>query len=67
MSRPRFSALMERYPRATRREEIVADIGSKDLVDNPAYEDTCAIRMSYALLKAGVMLPGARMKAKDDR
>jgi hypothetical protein len=64
MSRPRFSTLMGRYPRATRREELFADIGWRDLINNPAYEDTCAIRMSYALLKAGVMLPGARMKAK---
>lgn len=32
-----------------------------DLIDNKAYNDTCAIRMSYGLLMAGVSLPGARL------
>ncbi len=64
MTRPNFDALKRVYPRTTDREKLFADIGWNDLVSNPAYWDTCAIRMSYGLLLAGVHLPGARMKAK---
>lgn len=64
MSRPSFKNLKLNYPDASQRESLFAEIGWDDLIPNPAYRDTCAIRMSDALLKAGVMLPGARMKAK---
>ena len=64
MIRPRFSALKWSFPRTADRETLFADLGWNDLVSNPAYLDTCAIRMSYGLLLAGVALPGARMKAK---
>lgn len=64
MSRPPFDAVLKAYPRHTERAPLFADIGWSDLTNNPAYWDTCAVRMSYALLNAGVTLPGARMKAK---
>ncbi|MGF6274458.1 hypothetical protein ABIB38_002840 [Massilia sp. UYP11] len=62
--RPPLLSVMMHYPRRTTREHLYADIGWNDLIDNKAYNDTCAIRMSYGLLMAGVSLPGARMKAK---
>jgi hypothetical protein len=65
MMRPPFSVLMAAYPRFVDRAPLFADIGWTDLVNDKAYWDTCAIRMSYALLHAGVALPGARMKAND--
>lgn len=64
MIKPTFWALYMHFPRTTTREELFASIGWNDLVNSPAYWDTCAIRMSDALLNAGVHLPGARMKAK---
>ncbi|QYG01512.1 MULTISPECIES: T6SS effector amidase Tae4 family protein [Massilia] len=62
--RPPLLTVMMHYPNRVKREDLYADIGWNDLIDNKAYNDTCAIRMSYSLLMAGVSLPGARMKAK---
>lgn len=39
------------------------NLGWSDLVDNPAWRNTCAIRMSLALLDCGVNIPG-RIKIK---
>jgi hypothetical protein len=61
--RPFFSILNANYPRSEPREKLFARIGWSDLVANQSYKDTCAIRMSVALLSSGVILPGARMKA----
>jgi len=62
--KPPFHQLRQLYPRKESREALFADIGWSDLDANPAYWDTCAIRMSTGLLRAGVDLPGARMRAK---
>lgn len=62
--KPAYQVLRQFYPRTDSREALFADIGWDDLVKDPAYWDTCAIRMSTGLLRAGVMLPGARMQAK---
>ena len=62
--KPSYQLLRQHYPRKERREALFADIGWNDLVEDPAYWDTCAIRMSTGLLRAGVTLPGARMQAK---
>jgi hypothetical protein len=62
--KPDYQVLRQHYPRKDSREALFADIGWNDLVGNPAYWDTCAIRMSTGLLRAGVTLPGARMLAK---
>jgi hypothetical protein len=61
--KPPYHVLRENYPRKDSRELLFADIGWSDLTNNPAYWDTCAIRMSTALLRTGVTLPGARMQA----
>lgn len=61
--KPSYQVLRQVYPRKDSREALFADIGWSDLTDNPAYLDTCAIRMSTGLLRAGVILPGARMQA----
>lgn len=45
------------------REELFQTIGWGDLVGNSAYADTCAVRMSYALIRCGYRLPG-RMPVK---
>lgn len=61
--KPSFHMVHQHYPKVGKREELYAMIGWTDLVDNPAFADTCAIRMSMGLLGAGVVLPGARMLA----
>lgn len=64
MIRSPYELLRQLYPRKESRVALFADIGWSDLIKNPAYEDTYAIRMSTGLLRAGVALPGARMQAK---
>jgi hypothetical protein len=61
--KPSFAALRQHYPRNTLQEALFTDIGWTDLISKPAYRDTCAIRMSVALLASGMSLPKARMKA----
>lgn len=63
--KPSFQVLQQHYPAAGTRDELYALIGWSDLVNNPAFLDTCAIRMSMGLLGAGVTLPQARMLAKN--
>lgn len=63
--RPSFQVVYQHYPMVGKREELYPLIGWSDLSNNPAFLDTCAIRMSMALLGAGVTLPGARMVANE--
>lgn len=63
--KPSFQIVQQHYPKVGKREELYALIGWSDLVDNPAFLDTCAIRMSMGLLGAGITLPGARMVANE--
>jgi hypothetical protein len=62
--KPGYEVLRQLYPRKDTREVLFAGIGWDDLTKDPAYWDTCAIRMSIGLLRAGVTLPGARMQVK---
>lgn len=61
--RPMLAVLGAHYPKTHSRAELYESIGWNDLINNPAYKDTCAVRMSVGLLRCGVHLPGARMKA----
>jgi hypothetical protein len=38
--------------------ELFKELGWEDLIGNPSYENTCAIRMSLALIKCGMHIPG---------
>jgi hypothetical protein len=62
--KPTFAELWRQYPRFDKRELLFSRLGWDDLSNNPAYHDTCAIRMSVGLLGAKVPLPGARMLVK---
>lgn len=58
-----FQQLSKNYPS---KEEFTHDalfdeIGWQDLKTNKAFINTCAIRMSYCLIRAGINIPG-RMK-----
>ena len=64
--KPAFTSLRNNFSsaRAVKRAELFAELGWNDLTNNPSYENTCAIRMSLALLKCGVTIPGRlRIKA----
>lgn len=58
-NRPSWSTMKSNYPgKSTSKYDLYAKISaalSKD-ADEPAYENTCAIRMSYGLVHSGVKL-----------
>ncbi|GGC13080.1 T6SS effector amidase Tae4 family protein [Pseudoduganella buxea] len=62
--RPSFAAVREAFPsrKVVSREMLFEEIGIEALMHDPAYENTCAIRMSYALTKAGVVLRKGGLK-----
>lgn len=62
--KPAFSALYMGYPKSEMRKDLYDQIGWSNVVDNPSFQDTCAIRMSIALLSAGVSIIGANMAIK---
>lgn len=64
--KPHFHVLKRNYPRRedVPRIELLKEIGWHDLINNVDYANTCAIRMSLALLRCGLSLPG-RMRIND--
>lgn len=58
-----FNVLAHNYPRKARisHDALFREIGWDDLIKNTAYENTCATRVSLALIKTGITIPGARM------
>lgn len=55
--RPSFAAMEAAYPgHYLSRAELFAELGIDALSGNPAFLNTCGIRMSYALAKAGCPL-----------
>ena len=55
--RPSFAAVRAAYPKhSTSRVQLFQELGFDALIPNVRYENTCAIRMSYALTKAGMPL-----------
>lgn len=58
--KPSFSVLKQNYPlkKEVDRAVLFKEIGWHDLIDNPNFTNTCAIRVSVALLRSGVPIPG---------
>ncbi|WP_076071146.1 T6SS effector amidase Tae4 family protein [Sphingomonas montana] len=52
MAKPSFRRLWSNYPRGS-PENVLRGIGWDDLIGNPNYENTCAIRMSICLAASG--------------
>ena len=44
------------------RERFFKDMGWDDLIDNDAYENTCAMRVSVGLVKCGMTFPTGEIK-----
>ena len=65
--RPSFTLLRMGYPKSEKREALFESLGWSDITKNDAYKDTCAIRMSVALSRAGVTLTGGTMKVQAGR
>lgn len=61
--KPQFSILEKNYSsnRRVSKAELFEEIGWDDLISNAEYDNTCAIRVSLALIKSGVEVRG-RMK-----
>jgi len=55
-----FDTLVRNYPsnKTITREALFKEIGWDDLISNPSYENTCAIRVSLGLIKSGVKVAG---------
>jgi len=62
--RPTYALLSSNYPAKESREVFFTEIGWPDLIDNMAFWDTCAIRMSYALRLSSVPFSSGNMRAK---
>lgn len=63
--KPSFNALRGHYPRLAEvsKKVLFEEIGWDDLIPNPDYDNTCAIRVSLALIKCGIHIPG-RMRIR---
>ena len=59
-------ALLKNYPsnRVVSRDTLFQQIGWDDLIKNPGYGNTWAIRVSLALIRSGVTIPGGRLPIK---
>ena len=58
--KPAFIKLREQYASvsAVSQAALFDEIGWEDLIDKDSYANTCAIRVSLALIKAGIKLKG---------
>lgn len=61
--KPSFSIMNQNYPAKESREALFTDIGWTNLIDNKAFWDTCAIRMSIALRLSSVPFSSGNMRA----
>ncbi|MEJ7805844.1 MAG: T6SS effector amidase Tae4 family protein [Telluria sp.] len=60
---PKYAALESAYPaKSVTRAALFEELGIGALIDNKAYTNTCAIRMSYAVTRAGVVLRKGGLK-----
>lgn len=66
--KPDFVFVKNNYPRRNvlSTAQLFASIGWSDVLNKPVFADTCAIRVSIAILGAGVTIPGARMPINAD-
>lgn len=58
--KPAFATLSSNYSsnRSVSQEDLYKEIGWYDLIGDPVYANTCAIRISLALIKSGVNIRG---------
>jgi hypothetical protein len=63
---PPFNVLWNNYSSNSiiKLPELFKEIGWDDLINNDVYANTCAIRVSLALIKSGVTIPEGRMPIK---
>ncbi|TFW34838.1 T6SS effector amidase Tae4 family protein [Massilia horti] len=61
-----FNVLAANYPRRSfvPTADLFREIGWDDLIKDPKYENTCATRVSLALIKSGIIIPDARMSIR---
>jgi hypothetical protein len=64
MHRPTYTALRSKYPdrRSVSAEELYRWIGYPSYVTDPRYANTCAIRMSLALVRCSVLVSPGRLR-----
>ena len=64
MIKPPYAVLRSKYPdrRSVSAEEIYMWIGHPDLATTVGWENTCALRMSLALVRSGVHVAPGRLR-----
>lgn len=57
---PTFESLWRNYPsnKSITKEALYKELGWDDLINNPSYANTCAVRVHLACLRAGMSLSG---------
>jgi hypothetical protein len=68
MAKPSFLKLRDNYPYPSKlnHDQLFETLGWDDLKGNSAYNNTCAIRMSYCLIQSGVDISGRLKILKGD-
>jgi len=63
--KPTFAVLLRHYPKKkdVTHEELFKELGWDELINNFNFTNTCAVRVSLALVKSGMPIPG-RMKVE---
>lgn len=58
--RPMYGVVRRNFyhPKFVKRPALFAEIGHPELARIPAWANTCAVRLSLALVKSGVVIPG---------
>ena len=58
--KPAYFTVLSNYyrPLDVKKPELFKEIGWDDLIDNATYYNTCAIRVSLALIKSGLFIHG---------
>lgn len=59
-----FNTLWSNYPTPAKEpiDTLYRSLGWDDLIGDPNYENTCAIRMSICLLRSGLSIPTGELK-----
>jgi hypothetical protein len=66
--KPFFTTIKMNYSsnKLVEKQYLFKEIGWDDLIDDPAYNNTCAIRVSLALIKSGMNIGGRLQIKKGD-
>lgn len=67
MSKPSFATLESNFPSPSKltKEDLYKELGWDGYVDDPNWANTCAVRLSYGLIKSGFIPPSGRERIRE--